>query len=245
MQSSDKQILIIEDNKRSMEKACTLLQQIGGIFIHEAENSEQAYRYALEYHIDLFIVDIILNSGIPGDVSGIKFVESIRKIEKYTFTPVIFTTALEDPELYAYAHLHCYRYFEKPYDSREFIQVVREALNFYTVKEESRFYNYKKDGVYYAVKVRDIVYFQNNKFNVFIHHANKSVIETPYKSNKVILLELNSNKFLKCNKNTIVNIDYIDRVDPVNRYIELTNGYGTLELGVRLKRSFLEELSKC
>ena len=95
------------------------------------------------------------------------------------------------------------------------------------------------------MKVRDIVYFQNNKFNVFIHHANKSVVETPYKSNKVILLELNSNKFLKCNKNTIVNIDYIDRVDPVNRYIELTNGYGTLELGVRLKRSFLEELSKC
>ncbi len=33
MQSSDKQILIIEDNKRSMEKACTLLQQIGGIYL--------------------------------------------------------------------------------------------------------------------------------------------------------------------------------------------------------------------
>ena len=60
MQSTDKQILIVEDNMHSMDKACALINRIDGVFIHKAENSEQAYRYALEYHIDLFIVDIIL-----------------------------------------------------------------------------------------------------------------------------------------------------------------------------------------
>lgn len=242
MQSSDKQILIIEDNKHSMEKTCALIKRIDGVFIHKAENSEQAYRYALEYHIDLFIVDIILNTNVPGDVSGTKFVESIRKIERYEFTPIIFTTSLEDANLYAYAQLHCYRYFEKPFDYDEFITVVKEALRFKTVKEESRFYHYKKDGVHYTVKVQDIVFFQNNRYNVFIHCKDRSVIETPYKSNRHILLELNSNKFLKCNKNTIINMDFISNVDPINRYIKLMNGYGTFELGVRLKKSFLEGL---
>lgn len=245
MQSSDKQILIIEDNRHSMEKACRLINQIDGVFIHKAENSETAYRYALEYHIDLFIVDIILNTGIPGDVSGTKFVESIRKIEKYAFTPIIFTTALEDANFYAYAQLHCYRYFEKPYNNEEFVKVVKEALRFKTVKEESRFYYYKKDGVHYTVKVDDIVYFQNDRYNVFIHCADGTVIETPYKSSKLILLELNSNRFLKCNRNTIVNIDFVANTDSINRYIELMNGYGTLELGARLKHSFLEGLLKC
>lgn len=229
MQSLDKQILIIEDNKRSMEKACALLNQIDGVFIHKAENSGEAYRYALEYHIDLFIVDIILNTNVPGDVAGTKFVESIRKIDKYAFTPIIFTTSLEDADLYAYAQLHCYRYFEKPYDNEEFVKIVKEALRFETVKKESRFYKYKKDGVHYTVKVQDIIYFHNNKNNVFIHCADGTVLETPYKSNNHILLELNSDRFLKCNKNTVVNIDFVSSIDSANRYIKLTNEYGTLE----------------
>lgn len=245
MQSSDKQILIIEDNKRSMEKACALISQIDGVFIHKAENSEQAYRCALEYHIDLFIVDIILNTSIPGDVAGIKFVESIRKIEKYKFTPIIFTTSLEDADFYAYAQLHCYRYFEKPYDNKEFISVVKETLMFRTTKEERRYYTYKKDGIYYTIKVEDIVYFQNNSYSVFIHCADGTVVEAPYKSTKQLLLELNSDRFIKCNKNTIVNMDYVENADTINRYIELSNGYGTLELGLRLRNNFLEEMAKC
>lgn len=242
MRSSDKQILIIEDNKRSMEKACALINQIDGVFVHKAENSEQAYRYALECPIDLFIVDIILNTNVPGDVAGTKFVESIRSIEKYEFTPIIFTTSLEDPDVYAYAQLHCYRYFEKPYDNEEFLKVVKETLRYKSVREESRFYTYKKDGVYYTVKVDDIVYFQNDRYNVFIHCANGNVLVTPYKSNKQILLELRTDRFLKCNKNTLVNADFVANTDPINRYIELVDGYGTLELGARLKHSFLEGL---
>lgn len=245
MQSSNKQILIIEDNKRSMEKACALIKQIDGVFIHKAENSEKAYRYALEYHIDLFIVDIILDTSIPGDVAGTKFAESIRKIDKYAFTPIIFTTSLIDANLYAYAQLHCYRYFEKPYDNEEFVKIVKEALRFETVKQESRFYNYKKDGIHYTVKVQEIVYFQNDRYNVFIHCVDGNVVKAPYKSIKHILLELNTNRFLKCNRNTIVNIDFVVSIDSINRYVELNNGHGILELGERLKHSFLEGVSKC
>lgn len=245
MLPSDKQILIIEDNRHSMEKAYNLIKQIDGAYIHKATNIEQAYCCALEYQIDLFIVDIILNSNIPGDVSGINFVENIREIEKYEFTPIIFTTSLEDADLYSYAQLHCYRYFEKPYDNEEFVEVVKQALRFKTVKEERRFYNYKKEGIYYSVVVNDIVYIKNNRNNIFINCANGEIIEAPYQSINTILLHLNSKRFLKCNKNTIVNADYIANTDTICRYIELIDGYGQLELGLRMKNRFLEGLGKC
>lgn len=51
MNTSDKQILIVEDNNKNMEKLCEVLKDIKDVYIHKAKNSEQAYRYALEYNI--------------------------------------------------------------------------------------------------------------------------------------------------------------------------------------------------
>lgn len=245
MQSTDKQILIIEDNPRCMNKVCQLIKDIEGVIIFKAESSEKAYRYALEYNIDLFIVDIILNTSVLGDVAGIQFVESIRTLDKYEFTPIIFTTALENAQLHAYAHLHCFRYFEKPYDEKEFQVEVEKALRYTTVKKEKEFYHYRKEGIIYSIKISNIVYMESDRLNVYIHCKDGEVIETPYKSCKQILLEINSNSFLKCNKNTIVNTTFIYSVDRTNRYIDLINGYGTLEIGQRLKSSFMEGLLKC
>lgn len=173
-----------------------------------------------------------------------KFVESIRKIDRYKFTPIIFTTALEDANLYAYAQLHCYRYFEKPYDNDEFLETVKETLKFQTEKKENRYYKYKKDFVHYIIKVEDIVYFEIDHNTSHIH-CKDEVVDAPYKSTKNTLLELNSERFLKCNKNTIVNADYVESVDIVNRYAYLRDGYGKLEIGIRLKQSFLEGLQRC
>lgn len=240
MRSLYKQILLVEDNERNRKKIRRLLSGIQGITILEAESSEKAYKYAIEYNINLFIIDIILNTSVNGDVSGIQFAEQMRKLEKYEFVPMIFTTALEDAGLYAYAHLHCYRYFEKPYDEEEFYQTVLSALKYKTIEDKKEFYYYKKDGVIYTLRTKNIMYIENKKVNVLIHCHDRSIITTPYKSCKQILLELHSDRFLKCNKSTIVNVEYIARVDTVNRRITLVNQEETLELGQRLKGRFLE-----
>lgn len=54
MNTSDKQILIVEDNNKNMEKLCEVLKDIKDVYIHKAKNSEQAYRpiycrYYIEY----------------------------------------------------------------------------------------------------------------------------------------------------------------------------------------------------
>ena len=78
MQSTDKQILIVEDNKRHMDRACDILEQLEDVVIFKADNCADAYRYAMEYSIDLFIVDIILEKTKNGDMSGMTFADNIR-----------------------------------------------------------------------------------------------------------------------------------------------------------------------
>ncbi|MGN0308363.1 MAG: PleD family two-component system response regulator, partial [Lachnospiraceae bacterium] len=124
-----KKVLILEDNFATAEYLKALVNEIDiKTFIFAFPHPAEGCRCALENDIDLFIVDIILDTGKPADSSGLKFVSQIRKMEKYSFTPVIFVTALEDSRLYTYEELHCYRFFEKPFDARELQEEIRYCL---------------------------------------------------------------------------------------------------------------------
>lgn len=239
MSSKNKQVLIVEDNVKNMELVVRGLRDFEDLILFRAENSEKAYKYAIENNIELFIVDLILNTTSPGDVSGIKFIERIRTIERYKFVPIIVTTSLEDPKMYIYAHMHCYRYFEKPYDIEEFKHSVEEALKYNIVKEKRNFFYYKNDGVIYSIKIDEIIYIKNSGVKTYIYQVGNKNTSIPYRSCKNILLELGSDKFIKCNKNTIINAEYIHNVDAVNRYVTLINGYGVIDIGARIKKRFL------
>lgn len=238
-----KQILVVEDNEHSMDMICEIIDEIEEVIIHKAVDSDKAYKYAMECDIDLFIVDFILDTSVVGDVSGMKFIDRIRTIDKYKFTPIIVTTCLEDPKLHTYSYLHCYRYFEKPYDKEEVKCTIKAALMYEQPKEERKFLYYKKDGILYSVKIRDIVYIVNHSINIEIHCID-CVLTAPYKACKKLLDEINSPDFLQCSKNTIVNKEYILCVDAANRYITLTNNYGILDIGPKMKKEFTERLTK-
>lgn len=236
-----KSILVVEDNEVNMQSVCKILSNIEDLNIYQALNVETAYKYAMEMDIDVFIVDIILDRYTPGDVSGVKFIESIRKIKRYKFSPVIMTTCLEDPKLHAYTYLHCYHYFEKPFDKTEFEKTVRDALHFTRPKEEKKYIYYKKEGVLFSIKIKEIVYIENHNASVLYHCVN-NVNKAPYKSCKKILEEISSNDFIQCSKGTIVNRTYIHNIDLVNRYITLKNNYGILDIGIRMKKQFMSRL---
>ena len=76
---------------------------------------KDAYECLMEKEIDLFVVDIILDKSVQGDSSGLRFVDNVRRVTRYAFTPVIFVTSLEDSRLYTYEKLHCYSFVENPY----------------------------------------------------------------------------------------------------------------------------------
>ena len=82
-----KRILIIEDSTKWIEEITELIKETSyetTIFV--ATNITEAYLLAMENSIDLFIIDIILDVNVPGDVSGIKFADNIRKNIKYQYS---------------------------------------------------------------------------------------------------------------------------------------------------------------
>ena len=83
MKGLKKNILVVEDNEYYMNLLCNVLKQITDVNFYKAVNSAEAYKYAMEITIDVFIVDLILDTSVLGDVSGIKFIERIRTIDKY------------------------------------------------------------------------------------------------------------------------------------------------------------------
>lgn len=165
-----KTILILEDNAREMERLVKIVREQGAQNeVICAVNLEQAYHMAMEKSIDLFLLDIILDPRTSGDASGMKFADHIREVERYHFTPIIFITGLEDPSLYAYSDVQCYSYIEKPYDTKQLSELIKETLMIPTDSSASDRVYYRRDGILLKLCKEDIVYIENGRSGRVIH----------------------------------------------------------------------------
>ena len=235
-------MLFRSDNVRSMEMLVKIIENLRtDVEIKTASSQEEAAILAMKFNIDLFMLDIILNASNPGDVSGMKFAEYIRTLQKYKYTPIIFITALEDPELHAYSDLHCYYYVEKPYDVEKVSSVISEALEFPAVHNEPQNVFFRKDGILYKKEISEILYIENSRAGQTVYCSNGN-LKLPYKPNYKILEELASDKFIQCSRYHIINYDYIDKIDTVNRYILLKGVKTPIEIGNSFKKKFLKDI---
>ncbi|MCM1048746.1 MAG: LytTR family DNA-binding domain-containing protein [Clostridiales bacterium] len=237
-----KTVLIVEDNIRSRDMLVKIIENVrNDVEIKTASNEEEATLLAMKNNIDLFMLDIVLNTSNPSDVSGMSFAKYIRTFKKYKYTPIIFTTALEDPELYAYSDLHCYYYVEKPYDVKKVSEVIAEALDFPANDSEPQSIFFRKDGILYKKQISDILYIENSRAGQIVHCTNGN-LSLPYKPIKKILEELGSDKFVQCSRFHIINTDYIDKIDVVNKYVQLKDVKEMIEFGSAFKHKFLNEM---
>ncbi|MDD6658161.1 MAG: response regulator, partial [Lachnospiraceae bacterium] len=195
-----KTVLIVEDNVRSMEMLVKIVEEIRtDVVVKTAFKLEDAIILTAKNDIDLFMVDIILDTSNPGDVSGIKFVEHIRTFPKYKYTPIIFITSLEDPELHAYSDFHCYYYVEKPYDVKKVSKVISEALEIPKASKEIPNVFFRKEGILYKKKISEIIYIENSRTGQTVYCTNGN-LKLPYKPMKLILDELGKEWFVQCNR---------------------------------------------
>lgn len=238
-----KNVLIVEDKQNAAKYLGELIKQVDdNTCLFYAGTKADAYEIAMERNISLMMVDIVLNTDEPGDVSGIEFVANIRKIERYRFIPVIMTTSLEDPKMYAYSDLHCYGFIEKPYDPKMVMEIVEGALKFPVIEEKKEKFYFKRDGIIYAINPEEIIYIENEKKKVTFYTVNDDVI-VPYQPLAKLLKQLNSKQFMQCNRSCIVNKNYIDMVDTINRFIKLKKSTKVLEIGVTMKKKIFAELN--
>lgn len=237
-----KTILILEDNAREMERLVKIVSNMElELTIECASSLDEAYHITMEMTIDLFLLDIILKPRYAGDVSGVRFADHIRSVDRYRFTPIIFTTSLEDPELYTFSDIRCYSYMEKPYDADKICTVIRDALCMRNHTFPMQNVYYKSDGILYKMRKDEIVYIEISRKGRRFHTVSGDCF-LPYKSAKEILSELGSAQFIRCNRYTIVNKDYINLVDTVNRYISLRNCDELLEIGTTYKKSVMRDM---
>lgn len=236
-----KKILVLEDNPVTLEYIASLIQEIDiKNTILRCSSIKDAYQHTLEKDIDLFIIDIILDTSRPGDSSGLKFVDGIRRIDRYAFTPVIFVTSLEDERLYTYEKLHCYSFIEKPFDPSKLKELVRQCLNFPSAEQKRKTMYFRKEGIILATDREDIVYVECINHVLNIHTIQGDLLSIPYVTLKKFLSDVDSDDFVQCSRNTVINRCYIHNVDITNRVIQLKNQIGTVEIGIMYKKGLKE-----
>lgn len=236
-----KKILILEDHPASIEHITNIILDMDiKSTIYPFRNTQNAYQCAMEKTIDLFLIDIILDTAHPGDTSGLRFVENIRNIKHYNFTPVIFITSLEDPKMYAYAHLHCYSFIEKPFEENKVKQTIEQSLQFPQNSQNNKMVYFRKDGIIFAVERNDIVYANSINHIMHIHTKQGDTLHIPYLTIKQLLEDTDSPDLLQCSRNVLVNKRYIENIDIPNRFIQLKKQYGRIEIGVMFKKYIKE-----
>ena len=237
-----KSVLIIEDNLEQLEMLKKLVLEVEPeTVVYTASALGPAYEILMERTIDVFLVDIILDTNKPGDASGMRLVERIRTIEKYMFTPVLFVTSLEDSTKYAYTDLKCYEYIEKPFDPERVKQYIKKALNYSTMREKEATLFFRKDGIIYPIKVKEILYMESLNHKVYVHLKNEPVFVVAYKTCKELLEEADTDCLLQCSRSTIINKDYVENVDPVSRYITMKPDGDKVEIGFTYKKRVMKE----
>lgn len=182
------------------------------------------------------LLDIILDTSHPGDASGLKFVENIRRVEHYNFTPIIFVTSLEDARSYTYENLHCYSFIEKPFDVERVKRTIEQCLKFPGNAKDTKTLYFRKDGIILAVEREDIVYAESIDHIMHIHTCQGDVLKIPYTTLKKLLDDIDSLEIIQCSRNTIVNKKFVQNVDITNRIIQLKGDFGRIEIGIMFKK---------
>lgn len=235
-----KNVLILEDNEYSMKRLQQIFESMdSNVEVLGTDNVSTAYQLAMQYTIDVFLLDIVLDNYTLGDASGIIFAQKIRTLDKYSFTPIIFTTTLEDPKLYAFTDIHSFAYLEKPYEEEEAIRILEKALEYTTVRAEEKSLYFRKEGLLFSIKTTDIVYIENYCHALRIQTVDE-MLEMPYRSCKKLIEEIDNNNFFQCNRATIVNKNYVLAVDGTRHVLILKRDLGEIVVG----RAFLKSVKE-
>lgn len=236
-----KKVLVLEDNEDMLEHLSDIVGEIDvKTTVFAFNNTKDAGQCVLKHTIDLFIIDIILDTRKPGDTSGLSFVEDIRRIKRYGFTPVIIVTSLYDEKLVTFEELHCYGFIEKPFDQSRLKQLIEEALAFPGTDNRAKLMKFQKDGIILAVEREHIVYVESISHVLHIHTAYDDVLRIPYKTIRGFLEEADSSDFIQCSRSTVINRRFVHNVDLANRVIQFQRGMGRVDIGIAYKKRVKE-----
>ena len=118
-----KTVLVVDDFNSTRQVIQSILEKSGHIALL-AESGKDALKFLDGRDIDLLLTDL----NMP-DMNGIELTKAIRKSEKYYKIPVIMlTTETKEPKLQEAHDAGITGMLKKPFDSKEFMNVINRAL---------------------------------------------------------------------------------------------------------------------
>ena len=202
-------------------------------------DEEEARVTADKCSVDVFLVGISLHPERPKDISGVEFAKELRKIRRYAFTPIIFITDVYDTFMNLPNMVQCYGIIQKPYMYQAMKRLIADAMRYQTMDFMDRVFMFHVNGMFEMVPAKSIIYANANNYCLYIHTTERT-LEMPYKTCRYLQEKLNSDDFVQCERSTIVNANYVRRVDTSDNVIYLKKCSDTLKIGQVYKKDIIK-----
>lgn len=224
-----KNVLILEDDRESSQLLSELLSECKEeLAIYTAYDEKEAMQMAMDCHMDLFLIDILLHDEVGNDISGLIFTKKIRQNSQYEITPIIFITSIANLELHTYREISCFSYILKPLNpakQKQLISEVEKLCRGDSRSPEEEYYYFKVDSVYYPVRIDELVLVRCEGRKLMVQTVNETfyVSRLSLKRLKEDLKKMGNYSFVECRRGVLVNQNYIENIDTVSRYLKLRN----------------------
>ena len=231
-----KKILLIEDNRELADNFTILLRDKGFDVVSSYSGSSGLELY-LENKPDLILCDIMLP-----DISGYKFLTELKKLNNVDLPVFIFITAKTQRQDFRKGmELGADDYITKPFTFEELVKSINAQFNKrknisvktevlqeeHSQRHEDKetvlnyndyiFFDDKKNPGFYPVNSIILVKSMKDYTRITLSGDKKFILRKPMKywENR-----LPDDKFIRIHKQTIVNIEYIEKVEAIssNRY---------------------------
>lgn len=236
-------VLIVEDDLLQRKSLKNMIQKIDkDINIYESVDKDEALVITSKNNIDVFYVDICLNSS-----SGVDFAIELRKIHKYEFSFIIFLTTHVEYLTKAFKEVHCYDYILKPYDMSDVVNMTKHfKSHIENINEKTEVKRYivieVKKGVNVKIYVDETIFIEVNLRKCMIHTVN-GIYQVNNLALSKILKIINCNNIVQCHKSFAVNINYIKKIENVDSKLSeiyFENYDKNVPLGYKFKNTIIE-----
>lgn len=238
-----KRVLILEDLDSTRKTLVSIVKECGDrLIIYDFPDLPSAFQCAMNTHIDLFLLDIVLQPQVPNDFSGIQFAESIREYGRYASAEIVFITSLAGLEAELLRTTHCFDYIEKPISKRRVQKTVREVLRKLDGrKKDDELMLFRKEGVTYPVWTDQIIYVESHQKVLYVYTMHE-MIDVYNLSLKKFLEQVQTQNFLCPARGTAINLKYVEYVNPRKRIVKMKENGAVINIGGGSKVRFMKEI---
>ena len=201
--------IIVDDERLARQEVIRALTPFPQFeVVGEASNAQEASALIATMKVDVMFLDI----QMP-EKSGLQLLEELTMVPE-----VIFTTAYDQYAVKAF-ELNALDYLVKPLRHERFAKTITKVLKKLSGKDHrqqpisihQKVFVKEKDN-FHLIQVQDIWLLQSKENYARIHYGAQSVLLK--KSLNVLEQILPQQHFFRINRKQIINIDYIEKIEP-------------------------------